>query len=283
MTESIEENVQPVEAPAVPRSVGQAFSSAREQAGLSLEQVAASLRLSVRQVQALESDDAAALPSPTFVRGFIRNYAKLLNLDVDALLEIYRVYAPTATPGNISLHSENIPILKHDKKAWLPYAMASGVVVLALAGWLAFMELRQHATDEAAAPAQTVAAEPEMIGEAVAPTPIALPEPVSAPVAVSGVAPETVTAVAAPPVVAAPAMAKIVVRFTGQSWVSVTDRDGKELFNKNESAGAQAAVEGIPPLSLVVGNASAVQIQFNDKPVDLALHTKANVARLTLE
>src|SRR5574343_879579 len=111
MTEPIEEHVQPAEAPAVARTVGQAFSSAREQAGLSLEQVAASLRLSVRQVQALESDDAAALPSPTFVRGFIRNYAKLLNLDVDSLLEIYRVYAPTATPGNISLHSENIPIL----------------------------------------------------------------------------------------------------------------------------------------------------------------------------
>lgn len=279
MTEPIEEHVQPAEAPAVARTVGQAFSSAREQAGLSLEQVAASLRLSVRQVQALESDDAAALPSPTFVRGFIRNYAKLLNLDVDSLLEIYRVYAPTATPGNISLHSENIPILKHDKKAWLPYAMASGLVALALAGWLAFMEFRQQAADEASPPAAV--AEPELTEEALPlATPIPLPEQAAVPMAVSGVEPaaEPVT-----PVVAVPAPAKLVIRFTGQSWVSVTDRDGKELFNKNESAGAQSVVEGTPPFSLIVGNASAVQIQFNDKPVDLALHTKANVARLTLE
>jgi cytoskeleton protein RodZ len=55
-------------------------------AGLSLEQVAQQLKLAPRQVRALEEDDFAQLPGRTFARGFVRNYARLLNLDGEDLL-----------------------------------------------------------------------------------------------------------------------------------------------------------------------------------------------------
>ena len=42
-------------------------------------------------------------------------------------------------------------------------------------------------------------------------------------------------------------------------------------------------MKGMPPLQLVVGNASGVQVTYNDQPVDLAPYTKVDVARLTLE
>jgi cytoskeleton protein RodZ len=67
-------------------SIGQTLRTAREEQGLSVEEVAARLRLMQRQVVAIESDDFASLGQPVFARGFVRNYAKLLDLPYDALL-----------------------------------------------------------------------------------------------------------------------------------------------------------------------------------------------------
>ena len=58
------------------QSAGTRLRLAREAAQLTLDDVAQQLKLARRQVVALESDDVAALPGPTFVRGFIRNYAR---------------------------------------------------------------------------------------------------------------------------------------------------------------------------------------------------------------
>ncbi len=277
MNDSIEEIEQPAGTqPASSGSVGEILAAARAKAGMSVEEAASQLRLSVRQVQAIEADDASALPAPTFVRGFIRNYAKLLTLDAEVLLEIYRVYAPASAQGAITLHSENIPILNHDKKAWLPYALASAVVALALGGWMVYMEYAVDAKPAAIVPeAEKVAAtEPAM----------AVPVPVQVEPAVPAASPAVMeTSQPAAPVAPAVMTSRLSLSFIGQSWVQVTDRDGKEIFNKSQPAGSLAVVEGQSPFNVVVGNAEGVQISYNDKPVDLALHTKANVARLTLE
>jgi transcriptional regulator with XRE-family HTH domain len=66
--------------------VGQQLRSAREARKLSVPEVAQSLKLAPRQVAAIESEDWGALPGNTMIRGFVRNYARVLNLDADALM-----------------------------------------------------------------------------------------------------------------------------------------------------------------------------------------------------
>ena len=63
--------------PIAAHSAGALLRDAREAAGLSIDAVAQQLKLAPRQVQALEDDDFAQLPGRTFVRGFMRNYARL--------------------------------------------------------------------------------------------------------------------------------------------------------------------------------------------------------------
>ena len=58
-------------------SAGALLREAREAAGMSIDAVAQQLKLAPRQVQALEDGDFAHLPGRTFVRGFMRNYARL--------------------------------------------------------------------------------------------------------------------------------------------------------------------------------------------------------------
>ncbi len=73
-------------APPPAAAAGAMLAQAREEAALSIDTVAAQLKLAPRQVRALESGDFAALPGRTFVRGFVRNYARLLDIDADRVL-----------------------------------------------------------------------------------------------------------------------------------------------------------------------------------------------------
>jgi cytoskeleton protein RodZ len=68
-----------------------------------------------------------------------------------------------------------------------------------------------------------------------------------------------------------------------ETWVSVVDAKGKQLYSKIIYAGGHEMVEAKTPLELVVGNAIGTTLMVNGKSVDLAPHTRVNVARLKLE
>ena len=91
-------------------AAGALLRAAREAAGLSVAAVAQQLKLAPRQVAALEEGDFTKLPGRTFVRGFMRNYARLLQLDSDAVL--------AALPENVAA-----PSLEHPSLAPTPRPM----------------------------------------------------------------------------------------------------------------------------------------------------------------
>jgi len=61
----------------------------REIKGYSQEYIAGKLHLRVRIIELLESDDYEQMPEPVFIKGYIRAYAKLLNVPIDPLLEVF--------------------------------------------------------------------------------------------------------------------------------------------------------------------------------------------------
>ena len=65
--------------------VGQELAFAREAKGMSQEQIADILNLTLASVIALENDDYESLPGWTYVSGYLRAYARLLDLDSDSL------------------------------------------------------------------------------------------------------------------------------------------------------------------------------------------------------
>src|SRR3972149_1678821 len=92
-TDSLETDVAPSQ-----MLIGVALKDAREQRNMTVEDVCTHLRISPHQVKALESDDFSALPEAMITRGFIRNYARLLGIDAEPLLQAYRAFAPSVTP-----------------------------------------------------------------------------------------------------------------------------------------------------------------------------------------
>ena len=77
-------------------TVGPLLRAARESQGRSLEDAEAVLHIRARHLAALEADDYAALPSPAQARGFLKNYAQYLGLDLQDTLALYEATAKRA-------------------------------------------------------------------------------------------------------------------------------------------------------------------------------------------
>jgi len=71
--------------------------------------------------------------------------------------------------------------------------------------------------------------------------------------------------------------------FDEESWVEVRDRNDTVIFYQLNASGTTRRVSGLASLTIVVGNAHGVRMTYAGQPVDLARHTKIDVARLTLE
>ena len=65
---------------------GEFLSQTRRSLGLEPENVAEILHLSLHQITAIEADDFDALPEPTYVRGYLRSYSQLLNVDAEEVI-----------------------------------------------------------------------------------------------------------------------------------------------------------------------------------------------------
>ncbi len=74
-------------------TIGQKLKQTRESKHVTLEKVFEATRIRVPYLQALESDDLSAMPSPVQARGYLRNYAEYLGLNFDQLLDEMRAQA----------------------------------------------------------------------------------------------------------------------------------------------------------------------------------------------
>ncbi len=277
---------------------GERLAAARESRGMTVAEIAQQLKLSPWQVEALEAGNTSRLPSAVFVRGFIRNYARLVKLDPKELL----AYTEPAAPAPVApAHnpSAEIPFPTKRRVNWWPYAAGAVAVVAALAVY----EFYPEATSVSPAPSAEVQSAPSQTQVAMESTPVRTDS--AAPATAAG-APASAVApaeAAAAPVKAPPAdraeeqagstpvagTARVageqVVRmhFKREAWVEIRDRNGRKIFSQLNAPGTDQTVSGLPPLSLVVGNANGVQLTHNEQLVDLARYTKVDVARLTLE
>jgi len=72
------------------QTIGQRLKAAREEKQLTLDKVFEATRIRVAYLRALELDDLSSMPSPVQARGYLRNYAEYLGLDLDQLLDDVR-------------------------------------------------------------------------------------------------------------------------------------------------------------------------------------------------
>ncbi len=284
-------------------SPGQLLCQERERQNKTHNDIARQLRLTLRQVQALEEDSYQLLPGTTFVRGFMRNYAKLLGLDPEVLLRAYEASLPPPP-----LVIEPLPPAKrspHLKVAgWAVLGLAMVVTVGSVVAWISpdFSNLNLRA--QLLTPSSTTTTAPRAKSAHSARKPGIQKPNSSKPTKDTSPGPQELALTESPlkesVISQDPAATKELAEFTGaidtqellarlkfffneDAWVEVRDQDHQKVFSHLNIKGTEKVVDAAPPLTLVVGNARGVRITYNDNEVDFTPHIKNNIARFNLD
>lgn len=311
---------------ALPKTVGELLRIAREKAGLSQGEIASRLRMGIKQVRALEHDDYLAVPKGTFLRGFVRNFAKEVGVAPDVALrllaETHQDAASITASAVVMPSQQNISVPTPGGQLATPRArvlIAAVIATLVLAiTWYWWEYVKPHRADggRPKVVAETKAVEVPIVVTApteVAPSPnagaaqenqpaqSATPQPdttlaAAPPASAASTATVALTPIQPPEPVAVVAAAPTKPRqtpsagtgmlgftFSGKSWVEVVDSTGKSVMDKTFKGGETEELVGRAPFSVVIGNAEVTRMAYNGKEIDLAPHTRASVARVTVK
>lgn len=277
-------------------SLGARLRNAREARGLSLDQVARSLRIPSDRLAEIEHDRHEKIGATVYVRGYLRSYARLVGLPevvVTAALEHAREVEP------VLVATRTISRSRHFSSRYgtlLVYGVLTAVFVVPLL-WAA----RQGALLPDSRPALTrldagsaelvlpaappgdsaMAAPSETVPLDLAGPPAAPPEAVVPPTR-PVMAMMTPMPSAADPVESDAAARRVELVLEQPSWIELIGADGTRVEYALLPAGAVRSYEVADGANLRIGNTRGAALSVDGVRVDLAPHTRSNVARVAI-
>ena len=284
-------------------SAGEQLRHLREQKNLSAQDVANRLNLDTRIIESIESDNFDSLPAATYVRGYLRSYAKILNADADAILAAYNNDAPDAP--------EIIPEVKHSSQTSssdkpvkaVTYLISLSLFILLVAWWY-----NQQLNKPVDSSTDTVVEEevlpppglPYDIPVIVhSPSPYYSAVPAEAEdIAESSMAEESVETSNAGETTAEENEAddyplsvssesegpdSLVLTLSADSWIEVHDAFGEKVFLNIGREGQVLSLRGTAPFNVLLGFSEGVAVEFNGEKFDASPYTKGSIARFNLD
>jgi len=118
--------------------IGVTLRDEREAQKLSVEEVALRLRLSEKQINALEADDFSIFGSAIFVRGFIKSYARFLTIDPQHLLDVHLGMYPQEQSQSITYKNVGVDKLVDGGVSKLTALIFGVLLIAALFVWVAY-------------------------------------------------------------------------------------------------------------------------------------------------
>lgn len=286
-------------------TVGTALREAREACAYSVSYVAAHTHLKEDVIVALENDHHDQLPSPVFIKGYIRSYAKLLDVDVEHLLDDYT---------QASAVEYVTPEVKKPKKVRSsgadPVVIWSSVTVVALlVGLLTTWWLHRDDANpvELASVVEQFDNVESSVEEQSEETRLSVQQDKSHQVGLGTVDPKNIsnTQNASPAVVEAEQQnitdpdqmaaeqqittiiespvsggdidkVRITVRYTQESWTEIFDARKRRLLHGLIKPGATRVISGQAPFNVFLGNSPGVELEINGKPFDHSVYMRRN-------
>lgn len=283
---------------------GERCRKAREALGWTTAEAAKRMHLSQSYLLALEADDYERLPEATFVKGYLKNYARLLGLPADEVANTFQqMVNEDAFDKPLELPTlPRRPGLLSRPVVWVL------ILILIVVAAVVFWPKGNDQTDDAGAadfaPAEEMsddAAEPEVLDapleqgdaqdtdaadsadteSAMADAGEATDEPVEA-VTEEAVVEEEAPAVD-PDMLAANGQDRLVLVLTADCWMEIRDANDRVLRQGVKPAGATLRVDGKAPFSVKLGDAAAVSdLYLNGEAVTLPTDSPGRVVKLTL-
>jgi cytoskeleton protein RodZ len=127
--------------------IGEVLQSTRSRLGLDILAVERETKIRAKYLRALENEQWDVLPGPTYVKGFLRTYARYLGLDADALVDEYR-RSIERSPAAEQPYLFSEPLLERrrrpverQRRSWGQVLAIAGVMVVAVAAVIAVVRI----------------------------------------------------------------------------------------------------------------------------------------------
>lgn len=291
-----------LDAESLETGAGRLLQEARERQGLSRQDAADGLNLSLGIIEALETDRYDLLPPRTFVKGYLRSYARLVNAPEAGVLAAFEKQQPEPAAERVRLATTGAgTVAVGAGLKWV--ALLIVVALLAYAGYEMYMTRSSEPAYAGAVDGAAVqSSEPAPVLEAL-PVPSSQEEQRLPPESIDGSGSEAmeelppgdaepaeavVAPVAEAPAEVAPAEPQdtgtsvLAIDVADESWIEITDAHGVSLHAGLVRGPRILRISGTPPFRLVIGNADRVRLQYDGEPVALEPHSRRNVARFTV-
>ena len=303
-TQELSENIEVV-------GPGQLLAEAREKAGFTQQYVADKLNFRKALVENIEKDNFdKSLPS-TYNRGYLRNYAKLVEISVDDVLTSYEMLGHAQVQGAEMQSFSKITKKETENSIlmWISYLILALLIGSTAMWWLQGEKSSIDASNtKINTPSGTLSNLPQTLSEhsntnnseeIVEDSPSLIPtsEQPSQDNNVVGESSQVLSGEAksvvdssepsteeeAQPIEEVPIpLSQVTFLFSGDCWVNIYDANGERIAWGVKKAGYEMNISGVAPLSITLGKPELVQIIFESKAVDMSHFDKGNIAKFVL-
>ncbi|XPF96270.1 RodZ domain-containing protein [Colwellia sp. RE-S-Sl-9] len=284
---------------------GSMLAEARIKKGLSIDDVASSLNIRVALVKNIEADIFDQTLPDTYNRGYIKNYAKLVNLPVSDIIAYYEKL------NILEVHSTKMQSFSRGtmKKAensmlmWITYLILTVFIGLTVMWWL---QDDKEAEPKAAVSSETLIKNTtnstdieEVVETTSSSEELSTTESVASAVGNSEIENELDTSnidnleqnaslesVDAKAVTSTESdeitLSKVIFTFSGDCWVNIHDALGERIAWGIKKSGYVMTIEAKAPLNITIGKPELVQINFNGESIDMSTFPQGHIAKFEL-
>jgi len=269
---------------------GDILRAAREARNISQEDIAKWMKLDVHLIDALERDDDSVLPETVYKVGYLRSYAKLVELSPDTVIGKQASYSKTPRFESQIEDKNLINEFLNQLSQLFPSQWASSIkdndikrgTFLAISvisfiaiAWTTASLLRSNQDSTSTQDIQkTINQESaELNTETLRTTSLEI----NVPKGDVGFKNEISESLASNRPVST-----LVLNFSADSWVDIRDATGERLIRRLGLAGMSKGVSGVAPFQVLIGYGPGVTITYNGKPYDFANYQGKRVARFII-
>lgn len=290
MTEQVSEQATETQSSEADAQWGLRLAHERRERKLELTQVADELRLEIKLLEFIESENVAALPISSFVKGYLRSYARFLEIDAEPIIAAFDKVADSAAPRIAPTRSAQ-PIQAATSKDSGPRTVTTLLIAVLVVSFLVWWGGTLLSNGEKI----ETSTEQNSIELMLEPSPVSTGVSAAAATSVPALAEELIMPVpeadpvsdasdepTAESVAETEPADSLVLEFNADSWVEISDANGKRVFFDLGKAGQRYQREGQPPFAILFGNAPGVTLYHNGELVDHSGHNRKGVAKFKL-
>lgn len=274
-------------------SIAALLVNARNEAALSQVDVAEQINLPLRTIKALETDDFENLPEATYVCGYLRNYARVVGINADLLVNTFKEqhYQETEVVTPIRSKQSYDPAI-----LWSTAAVFTILVGLVVTWWLEsnqdvspkieVVSNEQPLIGGTQTPAQnaevetkSIMSEPKVVAESSAP--VSENQELSIDSAIETITSDTQQTMDdmsrnSNLITLNDDVQMLTVTYVEKSWTEITDADANTLMQGLIEPGVVRNLSGKPPFEVFLGNSPGVVIEVNGLYFDHSQYNRSN-------